>query len=103
MYIVKGWLRSRWLCSAVTSMPPAASLVMTGLTSVSVSTRSPITMPCAPIFSKASQPPSERKAGLQLDAVECDFQIGARQADAVDAAGRRRPGLSQRLADLRLP
>jgi hypothetical protein len=41
-----------------------------------VSTRSPITMPSSPIFSKASQLPSANQ--VSLDAVERDFEIGAR-------------------------
>src|SRR5271163_4633531 len=45
----------------------------------------------------------ELKPGFALDPVEGDLQIGARQADPVDAAGRRRSGLPERLADLRLP
>jgi hypothetical protein len=35
------------------------------------------------------EPAAERKAGFQLDAVQSDLQIGARQADAVDVARRR--------------
>ena len=62
MYIVKGWLRSRWLCSAVTSIPPSMSFFMTGLTSSMVSTKSPIAMPLSPIFSNASQLPSAKPA-----------------------------------------
>jgi len=46
---------------------------------------------------------AERKAGLQLDAVERDLEIGARQPDAVDAAGHCRAGLAERLPDLGLP
>ena len=49
------------------------------------------------------QPAAERKAGFQLDAIQRDLQIGARQAHAVDATRRRRAGLSKSLADLRLP
>jgi hypothetical protein len=49
------------------------------------------------------QPAAERKAGFQLDAVQSDLEIGARQAHAVDAAWRRRTGLSKSRADLRLP
>jgi hypothetical protein len=49
------------------------------------------------------EPAAEREAGLQLDAVECDLQIGARQADTVDAAGCRHAALSKRLGDLRVP
>ena len=30
MYIVKGWLRRRWLCSAVISIPPSASFCHDG-------------------------------------------------------------------------
>jgi len=63
MYIVKGWLRSRWLCNAVTSIPPSISFFMTGLTSSIVSTRSPMTIPWSPIVSNASQPP-KAKPGL---------------------------------------
>src|SRR5271165_161376 len=49
------------------------------------------------------EPAAERKAGLQLDTVERDLQIGARQADPVDATRRRGTGLPKRLADARLP
>ena len=49
------------------------------------------------------EPAAEREAGFQLDAVERDLQIGARQPDAIDAARCRRTGLSKRLADLGLP
>ena len=59
-------------------------------------------MPWSPIFSKASQL-AERKAGFQLDPVQGDLQIGARQAHAVDASRRRRARLSKSLANLRLP
>jgi hypothetical protein len=52
---------------------------------------------------RQGQPPAERKAGFQLDAVKCDFQICARQTDAIDATRRRRAGLSKHLADARLP
>jgi hypothetical protein len=31
-----------WLCTAVTSMPPASSALMTGLTSLEVSAKSPV-------------------------------------------------------------
>src|SRR5579872_52839 len=60
MYMVKGRFRSRWLCTAVISIPPAISFAMTGLTSSSVSTRSPITIACSPTAEKASQPPSAK-------------------------------------------
>jgi hypothetical protein len=50
-----------------------------------------------------SQPAAERKAGLQLDPVQSDFEIGARQAHAVDATQRRRAAFPKGLADLRLP
>jgi hypothetical protein len=50
-----------------------------------------------------SEPTPERKTGFQLDAVECDLQIGAWQTDPVDATRRRRAGLAKRLADARLP
>ncbi len=49
------------------------------------------------------EPTAEREAGFQLDAVERDLQIGARQPDAINAAWCRRTGLSKRLADLALP
>jgi hypothetical protein len=49
------------------------------------------------------EPAAKSKPGLQLDPVECDLQIGARQADAVDTARRRRAGLAKCFADLRLP
>jgi len=49
------------------------------------------------------EPAAECEPGLQLDPVERDFQIGAWQAHAVDAARRCRARLSKRLADLRLP
>jgi len=51
-------------------------------------------MPCSPIFSKA---------GFQLNAIQSDLEIGARQAHAVDATRRRRAGLPKGRADLRLP
>ncbi len=60
MYIVNGWLRKRWLCSAVTSIPPATSFAITGLTSSIASTRSPMTIASLPVFVKASQPPSAK-------------------------------------------
>ena len=89
------------MCKAVTSIPPAASFVITGATSSTVSTRSPITIPWSPIFSKASQLPSAKPAFSST--VQGDLQIGARQAHAVDASRRCRARLSKSLADLRLP
>ena len=62
MYIVKGWLRRRWLCSAVISIPPSSSFFMTGLTSSLVRTRSPMTMASSPIFWNASHEPSANPA-----------------------------------------
>ena len=49
------------------------------------------------------KPTAEREARLQLDAVERDLEISARQADAIDPARSRRAGLSKRLADAHLP
>jgi hypothetical protein len=59
-------------------------------------------MPCSPIFSKASQLPSA-KPGFSSTPVEGYLQIGAWQADALDAARRRRARLSKRRSELRLP
>ena len=46
------------------------------------------------------EPAAERKARLERDAVERHFEVGARQAHAVDAAGCTRAGFAERLADL---
>ena len=53
------------------SIPLSASFVITGSISVSVSTRSPITMVALPSARKASQEPST-KVGLSLDNVKRD-------------------------------
>ena len=102
MYIVKGRLRSRWLCSAVISMPRACELrhdrvdLFLG--------QDQIAHDHALIAHLLEgEPAAERKAGFERDAVERDLQIGARQTDPIDAARHRRTGLSERLADLRLP
>ena len=63
IYIVAGCARSRWLCRAVISMPLSARRLMTGPTSASVKTRSPMTMVWSLISWKASQEPSA-SAGL---------------------------------------
>ena len=52
-----------WLWIAVISSPLSINLVMTGVISVSSSTRSPITMASPCIGAKATQPPSA-SAGL---------------------------------------
>src|SRR5579872_3931831 len=65
MYIMAGAARSRWLCTAVISMPPSISLSMTGFTSLSSNTRSPMTMACPPIGLNVTQPPSA-SAGFML-------------------------------------
>src|ERR1051326_3530428 len=44
MYITRGDSLSRWLCRAVGSTPPASSLLRTGVISLSVRTRSPMTV-----------------------------------------------------------
>jgi hypothetical protein len=49
------------------------------------------------------EPPAERKAGFERDAIERGFQIGARQADTVDTARHRGAGFPERISDLRLP
>ena len=49
------------------------------------------------------EPAAEREAGLELDTVEGDLEIGARQADAVYPARHCRAGLTERLADAGLP
>jgi hypothetical protein len=48
------------------------------------------------------EPGAEREARLDVDAVERDLQVRARQADAVDAARRHRAFLAEGFAD-RLP
>ena len=48
------------------------------------------------------EPGAEREARLDVDAVERDLQVRARQADAIDAARRDRAFLAECLAD-RLP
>lgn len=58
MYSTGTDVRSRWLCTAVIPNPSAMSFAMTGLISVSVSTRSPITIAEVPIGRNAAQPPS---------------------------------------------
>jgi hypothetical protein len=59
-------------------------------------------MAWSPTGAKASQPPSA-KPGFSSTPSSVTLQIGARQANPVDAARRRRAGLSKRLADARLP
>jgi hypothetical protein len=49
------------------------------------------------------EPAAERKPGSQLDPVEGDLQISARQAHAIDASRRCRARFSKSLANLRLP
>ena len=57
-----------------------------------------MTMASSPIGWNASQEP-ERERRLELHAVERDLQVGARQADPVDAAGHDGPFLAEGLAD----
>ena len=64
MYITRGDSFSTWLCTAVCSMPPAWSALITGPISSSVSTRSPIAIACPfPVCLNAAQEPSA-SAGL---------------------------------------
>src|SRR5205085_8480387 len=63
IYITRGDSCSTWLWSAVCMTPPSCSFVITGITSSSVSTRSPITIVSLPIFLKATHEPSA-SAGL---------------------------------------
>src|SRR5215204_1896003 len=98
MYIVPGSERRRWLWRAVTSRPLSRSFFITGLTSSPVRTRSPMTMASLPIGLNASQEP-RAKPGLNVDAIERDFQVGARQADPVNAARYDGAFLSKGLAD----
>ena len=46
------------------------------------------------------EPGAEREARLQLDAIKRDMQIGARQADAIDAARHCRAGFAERSGNL---
>ena len=46
------------------------------------------------------EPGAEREARFELDAIQRHMQIGARQADAIDAAGHFRAGFAQRRGDL---
>src|ERR1043166_1961032 len=62
-YMTRGDSRITWLCSADISTPPSSSLVSTGVTSSSVSTRSPITIVMSPVFLKATHEP-RASAGL---------------------------------------
>ena len=92
MYIVAGSERSRWLCSAVISIPPSSELLhhrvdlVLGQHEVAHDHR---------LVARRleGEPGAEREARLDLDAVERDLQVGARQADAVDAAGAPAPSL----------
>ena len=45
------------------------------------------------------EPGAEGEARLDRDAVERDLQVGARQADPIDAAGHDGPFLAKGLAD----
>ena len=67
--------------------------------SASVSTRSPITMVALP-SGPEGEPGAEREARLQLDAIKRDMQIGARQADAINAARHCCAGFAERASDL---
>src|SRR6266481_3396449 len=58
MYMVAGEERSKWLCSAVISMPPSTSFFITGFTSSCSSTRSPMTIASLPLFWNARYEPS---------------------------------------------
>src|SRR6185437_12194695 len=97
MYMVAGSARRRWLCKAVTSMPPSWSFFMTGLISSSVMTRSPITMAALPAGAKASQPPSA-KPGLIATLSTLTLR-SVRQRHAIDATRLHRTLLAERLAD----
>src|SRR5215471_2919298 len=63
MYITRGDSRSTWLCSAVTCSPAFSSDIITGSTSSSARTRSPITMESLPGLLKATHEP-RASAGL---------------------------------------
>src|SRR6266542_4018612 len=60
IYITRGDSCSTWLCKAVGSTPPSSSFVITGVTSSSVSTRSPITHVISPVFLNATHEPRAR-------------------------------------------
>jgi hypothetical protein len=86
MYMVAGWARRRWLWIAVTSIPPSARTSMTGFSSASVSTRSPMTIASSSPPRVEGQPGAERQGRPDRDAVERDREVRARQAEPADAA-----------------
>ena len=85
---------SRWLWSAVTSTPPSSRAFITGATSSSVSTRSPITIAslCADVVER--RPGAECETGLDFDAADSDMKVLARHVESDHASGQIGSGKS---------
>src|SRR5262245_18974603 len=101
MYMTCGDISFRWLCTAVTSSPPANRTDITAGTSWSSRTRSPMTMAWVTDLLEGCIGP-EGEARLDGHALHGHRQVGAGHPDAEDAAGHYLAGFPERLFD-RLP